>query len=122
MAILKTMPDKSSHGDRNLNRVFPVTAKLTKEEMERVTDFARSQKLARGEWIRDVILREAKEGPTSDPALAEILGVRLLLVNVLRPLASGQLLAPEAFDKLLDEISEAKHQLAEKLTVSAGRK
>src|SRR6266700_3068088 len=119
MASLETMPDKSSHGDRTLNRVFPVTVKLTKEELERVTNFARSQGLARGEWIRDVILREAGEGPTSDPALAEILGVRLLLVNVLRPLASGQFLATEAFDKLLDEIGDTKYKLAEKL---AGRK
>ena len=122
MAILKTMPDKNSHGDRTLNRVFPVTAKLTKDELGTVTDFAKSQGRARGEWIRDVILREAGEGPTSDPALAEILGVRLLLVNVLRPLACGQLLAAEAFDKLLDEIREAKHQLAEKLAAPAGRK
>src|ERR1700741_437841 len=119
MAILKTMPDKSSHGDRTLNRIFPVTVKLTKAELGRVTVFARLQGLARGEWIRDVILREAAEGPTNDPALAEILGVRLLLVNVLRPVASGQLLTPEAFDKLLDEISEAKHQLAKKLATSA---
>jgi hypothetical protein len=122
MAILKTMPDKSSPGDRTLHRVFPVTVKLSKDELGRVTDFARSQGLARGEWIRDVILREAGEGATSDPALAEILGVRLLLVNVLRPLASGQFLTHEAFDKLLDEISDTKHNLAEKLATAAGRK
>lgn len=122
MAILKTMPDKSSRSDHTLNRVFPVTAKLTKEELGRVTDFARSQGFARGEWIRDVILREAGGGPTSDPSLAEIIGVRLLLVNVLRPLAGGQLLSPEAFDKLLDEISDAKYKLAEKLATSAGKK
>ena len=48
MAILKTMPEKSSHGDRTLNRVFPVTVKLTKEELVRVTDFSSSQGLARG--------------------------------------------------------------------------
>ena len=122
MAILKTMPDKNFHSDRTLKRVFPVTAKLTKEELGTVTDFAKSQGRARGEWIRDVILREAVEGKTSDPTLAEILGVRLLLVNVLRPLASGQLLAPEAFDKLLDEISDTKYKLAEKLAASEGRK
>jgi hypothetical protein len=123
MAIVKTMPDKNSHSDRTLNRVFPVTAKLTKEELGTVTDFAKSQGRARGEWIRDVILREAGGGKTSDPTLAEILGVRLLLVNVLRPLASGQLLGPEVFDKLLDEISEAKHQLAAKVVApAAGRK
>jgi len=122
MGIVKTMPDETFLSDRTLTRIFPVTVKLTKDELRKVTDFARLRGLARGEWIRDVILREAAEGPTSDPTLAEILGVRLLLVNVLRPLASGQLLAAEAFDKLLDEISEAKHQLARKLATPAGRK
>ena len=122
MPILKATAHAISDSDGALNRVFPVTAKLTKEEMGKVTEFAKSQGLARGEWIRDVILKEMREGSTNDPSLAEILGVRLLLVNVLRPLAAGQRLAPETFDKLLDEISEAKHALAVKLAASAGRK
>jgi hypothetical protein len=122
MAILKTKLDAISDRSHAPNRIFPVTAKLTKDELGRVTEFARSQGLARGEWIRDVILRELRGGLATDPSLAEILGVRLLLVNVLRPLAAGQRLAPEAFDKLLDEISEAKHALAGKLAGSAGRK
>ena len=122
MAILKAKPDANSDSDYSLNRVFPVTAKLTKEERARVTNFATSQGLARGEWIRDVILREICGESACDPSLAEILGVRLLLVNVLKPLAAGQRLTPEAFDRLLDEISEAKHALAAKLTGSAGRK
>ena len=117
--MLKATAHAISDKDYTLKRVFPVTAKLTKEELGRVTEFAKSQGLARGEWIRDVILREIRGGSASDPSLAEILGVRLLLVNVLRPLAAGQLLAPEAFDKLLDEISDAKHQLATKLATSA---
>ena len=122
MAILTATAHASSDSDHTLNRVFPVTAKLTKEELDRVTEFAKSQGRARGEWIRDVILKEMCNGSGSDPFLAEILGVRLLLVNVLRPLAAGQRLTPEAFDKLLDEISEAKHQLAVKLGTSAERK
>ena len=122
MAILKATAHAISDGDRDLNRVFPVTTKLTKEELGKVTEFARSQGLARGEWIRDVILKEMRERSASDPSLAEILGVRLLLVNVLRPLAAGQRLTQEAFDKLLDEISEAKHALAGKLAASAERK
>src|SRR5713101_7033716 len=121
MAILKAKPDAISDSDHALNRVFPVTAKLTKDELGRITEFARSQGLARGEWIRDVILRELRGDSANDPFLAEILGVRLLLVNVLRPLAAGQRLTPEAFDKLLDEISEAKHALAGKLAASSER-
>ncbi len=122
MPILKATARAISDSDSALNRVFPVTAKLTREELGKVTEFARSQGLARGEWIRDVILKEMREGSAGDPSLAEILGVRLLLVNVLRPLAAGQRLTPEAFDKLLDEISEAKHALAGKLAASVRRK
>jgi hypothetical protein len=115
MALLKTKTDQKQTGDRQSLRIFPVTTKLTKEERKAVTDFAQSQGLARGQWIRDVILAELRGARSNDAPLAEILGVRLLLVNVLRPLAAGQRLAPEAFDKLLDEISRAKHELASKL-------
>jgi hypothetical protein len=89
-----------------------LNTKLTPTEFAEVEVAAAAHGCALGEWVRDVILRELREGSASDPSLAEILGVRLLLVNVLRPLAAGQRLAPEAFDKLLDEISDAKHQLA----------
>jgi hypothetical protein len=119
MAILKGKRNARSDGDCTLNRVFPVTVKLTKEERGRVTEFAKSKGLARGEWIRDVILQEVNGGSASDPSLAEILGVRLLLVNLLRPLAAGQRLTPEAFDKLLDQISDAKHQRAIKLATAS---
>ena len=122
MRVLKANSDATSDNDHTLNRVFPVTAKLTKEERGKVTEFAKSQGLARGEWIRDVILREVRGASASDPSLAEILGVRLLLVNVLRPLAAGQRLTPEEFDRLLDEISDAKHQLAAKLATPPERK
>jgi hypothetical protein len=99
-----------------------LNTKLTPTEFAAVQAAAAAHGCALGEWVRDLILRELRGGSASDPSLAEILGVRLLLVNVLRPLAAGQTLAPEAFDKLLDEISEAKHQLAGKLAASARRK
>ena len=99
-----------------------LNTKLTPTEFAAVEMAAAGHGCALGEWVRHVVLREVRGGSASDPSLAEILGVRLLLVNVLRPLAAGQRLAPEEFDKLLDEISEAKHQLAGKLATSAGRK
>jgi hypothetical protein len=99
-----------------------LNTKLTRTEFAAVEVAAAAHGCALGEWVRDVILRELRGDSANDPSLAEILGVRLLLVNVLRPLAAGQRLTPEAFDKLLDEISEAKHVLAGKLSASAGRK
>jgi hypothetical protein len=92
-----------------------LNTKLTPTELATVEIAATTQGCTLGEWVRDVILREVRHGSFKDPSLAEILGVRLLLVNVLRPLAAGQTLAPEEFDRLIDEISEAKHQLASKL-------
>ena len=121
MAVLKSKSNAISGEDRAAHRIFPVTAKLTKEERRAVTDFAKSQGLARGQWIRDVILGQLRTSPVSTPSLAEILGVRLLLVNVLRPLAAGERLSHEAFDKLLDEISNAKHELAGKLLAEGKR-
>ena len=99
-----------------------LNTKLTRTEFAAVELAAAAHGCALGEWVRDVILTEMSKGSASDPTLAEIIGVRLLLVNVLRPLAAGQRITPEAFDELLDEISEAKHALAGKLAASAGRK
>ena len=111
MALLPSsnVPNKTVF--RNTTRCL----KLTEEEAHLLDQVAAAKGVPRSEWMRDVILRELRTSPMSDASLAEILGVRLLLVNVLRPLAAGQKLAPEAFDRLLDEISAAKHELAGKL-------
>lgn len=115
MALIDPAANTKPKVDRETLRLYPVTAKLTKAERKSITEFARAQGYARGQWIRDVLLREMSSGLRPDVSLAEVLGVRLLLVNVLRPLVSGQKLSPESFDKLLDEISRAKHGLATKL-------
>ena len=122
------MPLLAQHNDsegtlrKTVFRNATVCLKLTQQEVQLLDQIATAKGMARSEWMRDVILRELRGDSANDPSLAEILGVRLLLVNVLRPLAAGQRLTPEAFDKLLDEISEAKHALAGKLAASAGRK
>jgi hypothetical protein len=111
MALLPSQNRPGKTVFRNTTRCL----KLTVEEARLLDEVATAKGVARSEWMRDVILRELRPAPMSDSSLAEILGVRLLLVNVLRPLAAGQRLTPEAFDKLLDEISTAKHELAGKL-------
>ena len=73
------------------------------------------------EWVRDLITRELRTSSQPTRILAEVLGVRLLLVNVLRPLAAGQKLSAEAFDKLLDDIGSTKYELATKLVAEKRR-
>jgi hypothetical protein len=122
MPLLAQHNDSQETHGKTVFRNATVCLKLTQQEVRLLDQIATAKGMARSEWMRDVILRELRGDSANDPSLAEILGVRLLLVNVLRPLAAGQRLTPEAFDKLLDEISEAKHQLAGKLATSAGRR
>ncbi len=106
-------------------RLKTAGTKLNTEELAALECHCRDKGTTAGELIRQLILTELGRGTTentaSNPTLTEILGVRLLLVNVLRPLAVGQRLTPEAFDKLLDEIGSAKYELAGKITTEGRR-
>ena len=103
-------------------RTKSIGFKVSEEEYAQLETAAQASGRTLGEWCREVVLASASEAERHDPALAEIVGVRLLLVNVLRPVAAGEKLAPEAFDKMLDQISEVKHELAAKLQQQAGGK
>jgi len=103
-------------------RTKSIGFKVSEEEYARLETAAQAGGSTLGEWCREVVLGSASDPERRDPALAEIVGVRLLLVNVLRPLAAGEKLAPEAFDKMLDQISEVKHQLAAKLQQATRKK
>ncbi|MGB6478905.1 MAG: hypothetical protein WBF15_07420 [Candidatus Sulfotelmatobacter sp.] len=103
-------------------RTKSIGFKVSEEEYAQLEAAAQASGRTLGEWCREVVLASASDAERRDPALAEILGVRLLLVNVLRPVAAGEKLAPEAFDKMLDQISAVKHELAAKLQQQAARK
>ena len=97
--------------------------KVSEDEYAQLETAAQADGRTLGEWCREVILRGgASNAAAHDPALAEIIGVRLLLVNVLGPVAAGEKVTPEKFNQLLDQISEAKHQVAAQLQESARKK
>lgn len=100
-------------------RTKSIGFKVSEEEYAQLDAAAQTSGRSLGEWCRETTLRG---GASYDPALAEIIGVRLLLVNVLGPLAAGERVTPERFNQLLDQISEAKHQLAAKSQQQASEK
>jgi hypothetical protein len=97
--------------NQNLN------TKLTETEFRAVELASATDGKTTGEWLRDLALRRLAGGANDVEivALSELVGVRLLLVNVLCSLATGQKLSAEAFDKLLDDIGATKYDLATKL-------
>jgi len=103
--------------NQNLN------TKLTETEFRAIEMASAADGKTTGEWLRDLALRRLASGANDIEivALSEVVGVRLLLVNVLRALATGQKLSVEAFDKLLDEIGATKYELATKLVAERRR-
>ena len=96
-------------------RMSNVSSRLTRTEAERLDELAKKHGQQRGEFIRQLILDElARESgePTVSTELTEIIGLRLMLTNLLRPLATGQKLTPETFDGIIAEVKKHKRTLA----------
>lgn len=121
MPLLTSQNGVVKTGNKTVFRNTTRCLKLTAEEARLLDEIAARKGVPRSEWMRDVILRGLHSEPSHAPFLAEIVGVRLLLVNVLRPLAAGQKVPVETFDKLLDQISTAKHELAAELAAGKGK-
>ena len=96
-------------------RLIGVTTKLSPQEVEDIERLAKKHGLQRSEFIRQLILdelaRESGEPPVS-PELVEIIGLRLMLTNLLKPLTTGQKITPEVFDETIAEVKKHKRSLA----------
>ena len=96
-------------------RLTNVSSKLSRSEAERLDLLARKRGQQRGEFIRHLILDELirdSGAPTASPELSEIVGVRLMLTNLLKPLATGLKITPEVFDGIMVEVKKRKTALA----------
>ena len=96
-------------------RLTNVSSKLSRSEAERLDLLARKRGQQRGEFIRHLILDELTKdsgAPTASPELSEIVGVRLMLTNLLKPLATGLKITPEVFDGIMVEVKKRKTALA----------
>jgi hypothetical protein len=80
-----------------------------------VERLAKKRGQPRGELIRQLILAELRRSdgePTASPELSEIVGIRLMLTNLLKPLATGFKITPEVFDGIMVEVKKRKTALA----------
>ena len=71
--------------------------------------------MQRSEFVRQLILDEigrCSKTPQVSPELVEICGLRLLLTNLLRVLATGGTVTPKAFDEVIVIVKEHKEALA----------
>ena len=100
---------------RETYRLVGVTTKLSPREVADTERLAKRRGQQRGELIRRLILDELSRDsgePTTSAELSEIVGIRLMLMNVLKPIAAGQKLTPEVFDSIMTEVKKRKKAVA----------
>ena len=58
------------------------------------------------------MLREARTTHTDTAVFTELVALRLFLSNILRTVALGQTMTPEAYAQVLAEVRNGKHEAA----------
>ena len=115
MAILSDEQLASDAEKRATYRLLGVTTKLSPREVTAIERLASKRGLQRGELIRQLILRELRQDAgdaTVSAELTEIIGLRLMLANLLKPIATGQKITPEVFDAIMAEVRKTKREVA----------
>jgi hypothetical protein len=116
MAILEDSEIAMKAEERTRFRLKSAGTKLNQQELRNLTALAKRRGVRPGELIRKLILDELARDAgvvAASTELTEIMGVRLMLTNLFRPLATGQKLTPEAFDNMLAEVKKRKRRVAE---------
>ena len=65
------------------------------------------------EWAREVLLREARR--SEDPLFIELIATRMVLLNLLKPLAMGKIVTPEDFTRISASVRSDKRKIAHEI-------
>jgi hypothetical protein len=86
-------------------------ARVTQAEQEELAAVAKSEGKALSEWAREVLLSEARSA-RADALFTETVAIRMLLNLVLKSIACGDVMTPEAFSAVLTNVRTTKHKAA----------
>lgn len=93
-------------------RTFTASAKLTQKEFLGVQQRATRTGKRLGDWCREVLLRELSGDAVPDILLAEVFGLRMILLNILGAFARGEKLSMEELQKLIAQVDAQKMKRA----------
>lgn len=99
-----------------------IGTKLTPAEEKQILAAAEAQGKAPSEWVREILLREARGSagaPTGSVVLTELVGLHLFLINVLSPMARGERITQEHFQEILRHVREHKDGAAAEIIGTA---
>ena len=96
-------------------RVKTAGTKLSRNELAALEAHCHAIRTTPGELIRKLIFAELAtdlERPAASAELTEVIGLRLMLTNLLKPLATGQKISAETFDGIMAEVKKRKKAVA----------
>ena len=96
-------------------RTVTASTKVTEMELNELEQAAASCGLRLGEWVRDVLLREARSPSDAiSPAhlMTEIVGLQLFLTNALTPVACGERMSAQQYQDLMRNVKTNKRRAA----------
>ncbi len=115
MALLDEKNLAGEAAKRARYRVHHVGTKLNEAELHELEALAAKRNETQAELIRGLVLREIEQDKTGlrpSAEMVEITACRLLLVNLLGPLAKGQVMTSEVFDGIVDLVKKQKARVA----------
>lgn len=107
MKTLELMPETVSE-ESSGNRTFTASAKLSKAEYNTLKTKAAYSGKRVGDWVREVLLRELSGQEVPDIVLAELLGIRMILLNLLGAIVRGEKVSLEQLQNLVGQIDAQK--------------
>ena len=94
-------------------RAVTLSTKITHQELKLISAASEAAGRALGEWVREVVLKEAHSSSLGvDQLMTEIVGLQLFLTNVLSPIACGEQMSPDQYQELMRQVKSNKHQAA----------
>ena len=115
MALLDEKNLAAEAAKRARFRVHHVGTKLNEAELHELEVLAAKRKQTQAELIRGLVLREIEQEQTGlrpSAEMVEITACRVLLINLLAPMAKGQAMTQEGFDGIVDEVKKQKARVA----------
>jgi len=88
-----------------VSRTRSAGAKVTEEGYTQLEALAQTRGLTVGEWCRDVLLAQLAPSSATLPEkaiLTELLGLRMIVINLLRALGTGEPLTAEKTQTVID--------------------
>jgi hypothetical protein len=112
MALPHVAVSSPARRSRSIVRTMTVGGKFTVSEYEVFSRMAAQKGQLLGEWAREVLLREIKENNREFDLVCEVVGLQLLLMNVLAPMARGERITAEQFQGIVKSVQTAKVKAA----------